>query len=443
MPKAILLFTWVIFQAHFLHAQSDSTKIDELLQAYIKRGEFSGTALVAHKGQILLERGYGPGNDVSTIYQTASITKTFTAVLVLKLAALRQLSLQDKLTKYYPDYPHGDSITIEQLLTHTSGIYNYTRDQHFMESSAGKPASEATILALFKDKPLDFTPGSRHQYSNSGYMLLGYIIQQVTGLSYQEAMRKYIFTPLKMEHSGFDFIHLNSRQKATGYYADSSKAYSQPAPIIDSSVTFAAGSIYSTTGDLYRWHEGLQHHAIVGPSWLDKAYTPFLQHYGYGWQSDSLYGRRVVSHSGGLWGFRSNLMRVPADDICIVLLSNTETPALEKIASKILAILYHQPYQLPAKRTPIQLSPDVLNRYTGSYKLVGKELIVHVTLEDGALIARPENGPVSVMVPEDETHFFLREDEDFEVTFLIDGNGRVTGQRIRNGDRTGVSEKIR
>ena len=413
MKRILVLFllTWTSATAQNIPAE-----LDTLMTAY---KDFRGTVLVACGGNVLLKKGYG--NQENTIYQIASVTKTFTATAILKLAERGRLSLQDKLSKYYPDYPKGDSITIQHLLTHTSGIYNYTMDREFMETSAGQPATEEQMLALFKDKPLDFSPGTGWNYSNSGYMLLGYIIQKVTGMTYQQALRKHLFGPDGMHDSGFDFAGLNSPFKA-----------STDLPLVDSSVSYAAGSIYSTVGDLYKWHQLLQTQTSV----MEPAYTAFKGNYGYGWVIDSAYGHKVVGHSGGIWGFRSNFVRVPEDDICIVLLSNTETPLLDAMTKKIFAVLYHQPYQLPGKKKEITLAAAVLQKYVGTYEFKERDLLVEVRLEDGKLIAAPNRGPESVLCAVDETHFFLQGQEDFEVTFI------AGGLLINQNGRPGTLKKI-
>ena len=190
------------------------------------------------------------------------------------------MSVSDKLSKYFPNFPKGDSITIQQLLTHTSGIYNYTNDQNFMANEIAKPATREKMMALFENKPLDFSPGTSWNYSNSGYSLLGYIIEAVTKKPYEQAVRRYIFTPLHMVHSGFDFTHLKSDNKAIGYFKLDDKG-ATPAPIVDSTVSFSAGAIYSTTGDLYLWHEALEHYKILSKAQQEVAYTPVKNNYGY------------------------------------------------------------------------------------------------------------------------------------------------------------------
>src|SRR6187402_904526 len=260
--KKIFLLLSLLWIGYFSFAQGD--KLDTLMSAYAKLHKFNGAALVAKNGVILLNKGYGyrnaenkVANNEQTIFQLGSVTKQFTSAIILKLQQEKKLSVSDKLSKYFPDYLKGDSITIEHLLTHTSGIYNYTNDANFMSNEVTKSASREKIMALFKDKPLDFSPGTGWNYSNSGYSLLGYIIEAVTKKPYYQAVRKYVFTPLHMTHSGFDFTHLKKKEKATGYFSLDGK---KPAiaPIVDSSVSFSAGAIYSTVGDLYLWHKALQ-----------------------------------------------------------------------------------------------------------------------------------------------------------------------------------------
>jgi CubicO group peptidase (beta-lactamase class C family) len=382
-------------------------------------------------------------NDAGSIFEIASVTKQFTATVVLKLAALHQLSLSDKLSKYYPGYPHGDSITIENLLTHTSGIWDYTHDRQFMYSKATQPMNEEKILALFKDKPLDFAPGKGWSYSNSGYSLLGYIIQKVTGLSYESAVRKYIFTPLQMNNSGFDFTHLISSQKTVGYYGDSTERPVKPAPIADSSIPFAAGAIYSTVGDLYKWHRGLQAYSIIGKELQQKAYTPFRNNYGYGWIIDSLERKLLVSHSGGIFGFRSNIARIPEDDVCVILLDNTEVPGMESITRNLFSVVYNKPYYLPGTLNEVLLPEVLLQQYTGTYEIVERKLIIDITVENGRLLASPHNGPRSVLCALDETHFFLKTEDEFKISFEKDTTGKVDKLLLDQNGRRGVAKKIK
>jgi CubicO group peptidase (beta-lactamase class C family) len=329
--KKYLLFSWTIFLSFSAFPQTISKKIDSLLTAYQKVSDFNGSVLVARKGTIIFEKGYGYKNkkallpnDPNTVFQIGSITKQFTSAIILQLKEKQKLSLQDKLSQYIPDYPNGDQITIEQLLTHTAGIYNYTNNRDFMKDESTKPIARDSLLALFRNKPLDFKPGEKFNYSNSGYILLGYIIEKVTGKSYFQVVRDNIFRPLHMDHSGFDFTHLTSSDKATGYNPPAPLA---PAEIVDSSVSLSAGAVYTTIGDLYKWDRALYSGSILSQPSEEAAFTPHLARYGYGWMIDSLYGKRVVEHGGGITGFVSFILRVPEDETCIIVLDNAPSQA--------------------------------------------------------------------------------------------------------------------
>jgi CubicO group peptidase (beta-lactamase class C family) len=428
-------------------SQDMSTKLDTILSTYARLHKFNGSVLVAKKGILLLNKGYGYRNaagkvvnDENTIYQLGSITKQFTAAIILKLQEEKKLSVQDKLSKYFPAYPKGDSITIEQLLTHTSGIYNYTQDDAFMSKEVTNPATREKIMALFKDKPLDFSPGMGWNYSNSGYSLLGYIIEIVAKKPYEEVVRKYIFTPLQMTHSGFDFTHLKSTEKATGYFKlDNPNA--APAPIVDSSVSFSAGAIYSTTGDLYRWHNALLTNTILTKAQQEKAYTPVRNKYGYGWGIDSLEGKRRVGHGGGIHGFITNIARVPEDDVCIVLLSNASDQTLEEITKTIFNVLYNKPYELPKERTIIKIPEETLKQYIGEYE-VRPDLHVVMSIKEGELIASPTGQPESVIHAEKEDFFFVKE-QDIQIEFTRNDKKEVTGFILHQGGANVPCKKIK
>ena len=417
----------------------DSTvrKLDGLVSAYAQLGRFNGTVLVSRQGNILLQKGYGVKNaadnsmnDIDTRGQIASVTKSFTAAMVLRLVEMKRMKLTDKLSRYYRGFPYGDSITIENLLSHTSGLHNFTE-----QDTSIRETDERRMVAYLKTLQPDFAPGTNWHYSNSGYVMLGYIIQKVSGMSYWQAVRKYIFQPLQMKDSGFDFAHM-SGNKAIGYDV-LNDAVKEPAAVTDSTVPFSAGAIYSTVKDLYRWHAGLQSYKVVDSSLMNKAYRPSTLHnYGYGWQTDSIYGKKMVSHSGSITGFGSNFARIPEDDICIAVLSNRggSTFDVQHITDRLLAILYQQPYSIPVKRVPVTLNENILKRYTGTYEIAEIHLTVEMSINNDLLIAQPSKdghrGPTSIMLPMNDTQFYDRRDEEIEINFDIDTNGKVRGVTI-------------
>ena len=380
--KKFFLFISCLFFVASVFAQ-DVAKLEELMTAYTNQYKFNGAVLVSYKGKVLLDKGYGLRNasdkipnDQNSIFQIGSVTKQFTSTVILKLQEEKKLNVSDKLSKYFPDYPKGDSITIEHLLTHTSGIYSYTSDPDFMQNEVSKPANRQKMMALFKDKPLLFSPGTKWDYSNSAYSLLGYIIEDVEKMPYEKAVRRYIFTPLGMSHSGFDFTHLSSRDKATGYFRLTSDK-NELAPIVDSSVSFSAGAIYSTTGDLYKWYQSLQNNTVIKKASKEKAQTPFMNKYGYGWGIDTVAGKKSVGHSGGIHGFNTNMVSIPEDNACVILLANVANPNLDKITKDISAILYNLPYELPKEKIAISLPEEVLKQYVGVYEL-SPQLVVTI-----------------------------------------------------------------
>ena len=441
----ILLVAICIMIAGF--TQNAGSRIDTLISAYSKLNKFNGTVLVAKNGGILLNKGYGYRNAAGkvlnndqSIFQLGSITKQFTAAVILKLQQEKKLTVSDKISKYFPAFPKGDSITIHHLLTHTSGIYNYTNDGNFMANEITKPHNREQMMALFKDKSLDFSPGTAWNYSNSGYSLLGYIIEAVTKISYEEAVRQYIFTPLGMTHSGFDFTHLKSPDKTTGYAILDDK-FANKAPIVDSTVSFSAGAIYSTTGDLYRWHEALQQNTILSKEQQEKAFTPVKKNYGYGWSIDSIEGKRRVGHGGGIPGYITNESRVPEDDIDIVLLSNASDRSLDKITSDIYAILYNKSYELPNTRVAIQLPVEILKQYEGEYE-ISPELHVVMSVKDGKLSAIPTNQSEKILYAEKED-FFFQQDEDVQVVFTRNDDKAIDGFILHQGGRQIKCKKIK
>ena len=451
MKKIIVFMCSLIIYSCIYAQDSTAKKLDELVTAYANFGRFNGAVLVAQHGTILLQKGYGIKNadnkslnDANTEFQIASITKTFTSTVVLKLVEEHMLSMKDELDKYYSGFTNGDKITIENLLTHTSGLHNFTEEDTVINETDAQ-----RMIPYLKTLKPDFAPGTDWHYSNSGYVMLSYIIQKVSGMSYWQAVRKYIFEPLHMNSSGFDFTHLNSNNKATGYDV-LNDSLQQRSVITDSTVPFGAGAIYSTVIDMYKWHEGLQAYKIVNKDLMDKAYTPCALHnYGFGWQIDSVYGKKMVSHSGSISGFGSNFARIPEDDICIVMLSNKSGSTFDAmhITDKLLAVLYNKPYTIPVKRKPVIISAEILKKYTGTYSIAEMNLTIDVTTGDGILIAQPSRdghaGPTSLLHPLNDNQFYDEHDEELEVTFDVNAAGKVNDMKILQNGIIKYAKKIK
>ncbi|HET9906166.1 MAG TPA: serine hydrolase domain-containing protein [Anaerolineales bacterium] len=331
-----------------LELDESASKIDELLTSLTAKDEFTGAVLVARNGEILLSHGYGLAdrdnnlpNTPQTKFRLASITKEFTAAAILMLQEQHKLNVEDPICRYIPDCPAAwQEITIHHLLSHTSGIPNITDFPDFSAFKATPSPPDQTI-ERFRNKPLDFEPGEKGSYSNSGYVLLGTIIEQASGQSYESFLQKYIFEPVQMNNSGYDH---NDGALATGYTG--SRARWETPGDLDMSLPFAAGGLYSTIEDLYLWDQALYTERLLSQESLDRMFTSQAMlsnlgmDYGYGWFIQDVNNRRVLSHSGGIEGFATEMRRYPDDKVTIIILSNRDTTNVIAVGDQIARIVF-------------------------------------------------------------------------------------------------------
>lgn len=344
--------------------QTKTAQLDELLNKYTEYGQFNGSILVADHGKVIYKKGFGKANmewDIpnapDTKFRLGSITKQFTSMLIMQLVAEGKLNLQATVSKYLPDYSkvNGDKITIHQLLTHTSGIPNYTSLPNFFKNLSRNPYTPTEMLGMFADSVLDFTPGERFSYSNSGYILLGAIIEKATGKSYEAVLQEKIFDPLKMKNSGYDHHNTILKKRASGYEMKGSTP--ENAPYIDMSTPYAAGSLYSTVEDLYLWDQALYTEKLLPKKYRDMLFGKYIagfgQHYGYGWSvgkmpvGNTKDSTEIIGHGGGINGFNTLITRMPQEKSTIILLNNTGRAPLDAITVAIDGILQEATYDLP------------------------------------------------------------------------------------------------
>ncbi|WP_337965575.1 serine hydrolase [uncultured Flavobacterium sp.] len=438
--KSIQSITFILlFITQLGFAQTKKEKLEQLFEFYNQQNLFNGSVFISEKGETLLDKGYGLSNvalkkenNAKSIFQIYSITKTFTATVILKLVEEKKLSLQDKLSKFYPDYPDANAISIESLLTHTSGVYDYTRGNDM------KDQTEKSFIEFQKTKPLDFPVGTDWSYSNSGYYFLGYVIQKVTGMSYEKAVEKYIFKPLKMKQSGFAFKNLKSENKTIGYEIFTEKEQ-KPSIVYDPPMPFAAGGIYSTVEDLNKYYNGLKNYKIISKENLEKAYTSFKKNYGYGWITMKMFGKMTVGHSGYGAGFCSNFVQIPQDDVCIILLTNTErglNTATYAII-KTLYNLYDKDYKIPIVAN---VSSETLKQYVGTYQ-VEDNFVIYLTVENNKLKLQSGNGPTTILYPVKENLFFAEELMG-DVIFERDKTSQIESLSFHVGNQLKKATKI-
>jgi CubicO group peptidase (beta-lactamase class C family) len=334
-------------------AATHAERTDALISPYNKLRQFNGSAPVAEKGSVILEKGYGLANmewqipnTPDTKFRVGSITKQFTSMVIMQLVGEGKIKLDEKITTYLPDYRKdtGDKVTVRHLLTHTSGIPSYTSLPGFIQNQARDPYSVADFVKKYTSGDLEFEPGSKFSYDNSGYFLLGAIIERVTGKLYDQALKERIFDPLGMRDSGYDRSATVIARRASGYVL--TPGGYENAPYLDMSIPFAAGSLYSTVQDLYKWDHALYTDKLLAPELKKAVFTPNLNEYAFGWavhkvKLDDESEVNVISHDGGINGFNSTIVRFPETQDLIVLLDNTSRgDRIDELARGIADILH-------------------------------------------------------------------------------------------------------
>jgi CubicO group peptidase (beta-lactamase class C family) len=328
-----------------LGAQADTARMDGAVKPYADQKRFMGSVLVARGGEVLFSKGYGFANaewDIpnspSTKFRLGSLTKQFTAACILILEERGKLKTSDPVKKYLPDAPPAwDKITIYNLLTHTSGIPEFTAQPDY-ETIKLSPSSPRQTYDRLRDKSLAFQPGERFSYSNSNYLLLGFLIEEISGDSYEKFLQHNVLTPLGLRDTGYDSRALLPR-RASGYSRSGGELVN--ADYIHMSIPQAAGALYSTTEDLLRWEQGLFGGKLLSAASLKKMTTPFKATYACGLGVRTINGHKIISHDGGIEGFETFLAYYPEDRLTVVVLANLNgsTPAARALE---LASIAHE-----------------------------------------------------------------------------------------------------
>jgi CubicO group peptidase (beta-lactamase class C family) len=445
-------FIAMLFTGCAVLGQELESKMNQYMQAAVQVDHFMGSVLVAQHGRVLFSKGYGMAdlklgvpNTPETEFRIGSITKEFTATAILELQAQGKLSVQDLVCKYVPNCPKDwGSIKIFNLLTHTSGIPNFTSFPNYLKIES-ESVTPTQLLADFENKPLDFKPGAKFSYSNSGYEVLGYIIERVSGEPYQEFLEKNIFDPIGMKDSGYDSSHPTARDHAEGYsYAD---GHYVPARYVNMTVPFSAGALYSTVLDLYKWDRALRAGKLIPRKSLDEMFTPQVSmggpdnaHYGFGWVISTGFGRKEISHGGGIEGFTSVNSWFPDDDAYVIALDNVTSPEVNTVARSLTAILFGQKYEIPKKHHAIALTAEELQKFVGQYQLAPK-FILTVRREGDQLITQATGQGEVPIYPESRNEFFLKV-VDAQLSFVQSAGGEVTALILHQGGRDMPAKRI-
>jgi len=410
-----------------------------------------GAVLIAKNGKILYKNGYGLADigfgipvTTATKFRIGSITKQFIGAAILKLQEEGKISVQDKLAKFIPDFPRGDEVTIHHLLTHTSGIHSYTSRPDFIKLATVSASTQEMIDIIRKDT-FDFNPGDQFRYNNSGYFILGYVIEKITGKPYGEYLKEAIFTPLGMKNTGVHTPGVILENEATGYAINNGRF--EKSLNWDMSRAGGAGSLYSTVEDLYLWDEALFNGKVLKPQSLQAAFTPVVLNnggkpqefdYGYGWTISEMRNLKFISHGGGLHGFLSQIIRQPEDSLTVVVLTNCVPPqantAPDQVANSLAEyILWQKMGKQQSYATDTTISAEDLKKFEGRYDY-GNAMVLMVTAEDDNLFAQMTGQPRFRIFPKGNNEFYWKVVEA-RIRFVSNASGDVTGAIHYQGGR--------
>ncbi len=463
-----LLLVFVLSAIPLAAGTSPSSELaayaDRLLAAAYPADQPGAAALVIKDGQVVLRKGFGMASlelgvpvAPEDVFEIGSVTKQFTAAAVLLLQERGLLRVEDEITKHLPDYPtHGERITIENLLSHTSGIPNYTSLPEWFPRLR-EDLSPAALMALFKDRPLDFKPGTKWSYSNSGYIVLGALIEKVSGKSYERFLTEEIFQKLGLSHTRYNPPEEVVPRRAAGYGRDAGGL--RNARYLSMTQPYAAGALISTVDDLAKWDAALKTDALLSPASRERMFTPVklssgeTTGYGYGWAIGNLAGRKVIEHGGGIFGFVCDEARVPEAGLFVAVLSNNEA-AQRGPDDLVVHILAKALGEALEDRKSVQLDPRTLDDYVGVYRF-DPETTRTVTRDirdardNAKLLIQRDGGEKRTILAAGRDDFFYKESPD-RLRFQRDAQGKVTGLVLTRqsgapttGTRTAESPKER
>jgi len=390
--------------------------------------------LVAKNGQAIYKNGFGMANlEVGVkaapkhVFEIGSITKQFTAVSILMLEEQGKLNIDDEITKFIPDYPtQGKTITIHHLLNHTSGIMSYTNMASFM-SLARTDMTPTELIDTFKNEPMEFDPGTAFNYNNSGYIILGHIIEVASGVSYAEFIQTNIFDTIGMSNSYYGSMTQLIPNRANGY-SETDAGY-RNANYLSLTLPYAAGSIMSTTEDLLMWQNAISANTLIKRSSLEKAIngstlsTGKAIPYGYGWSAGDINGSKTVEHSGGIFGYTTNGIFLPEENVYVIGLSNCDCGNVSAMVANVAAMAIGKPF--PKKEDAITLNKEQLSQWVGAYEYDGG-VVRHITLEDDKQLFSQREGSTNLEIYPMTATNFIFDGGDTAYEFYKDDGNRMT-----------------
>lgn len=436
----IFLFIPIAVQAQTNYSES----LDKYMQAQASVNQFAGTVIVVNKDKIVYEKAFGKANrewnidnTIETKFRIGSITKQFTAACILLLEEQGKLSIDDKLNKYIPNYPKGDSISIQMLLNHTSGIRDYTQLPEFWAYAEQISLAPDSMISLFKNAPYEFSPGTNFHYSNSGYFLLGFIIEKITGQKYGGYLEANIIKKADLKNTGYDRLDSILQYRASGY-SKTPFGYAN-APHIAMEAPYSSGAIYSTIKDLYKWNKALMSNQVLSASSTKKMTTAYNGQYGYGLNIDNFPNHKRYWHNGEIPGFKSAMAYFPTEDIFIAVLSNNESSATG-LSDGLSDIMFDVPIEIPYIHKEIAVDSKILDRYVGTYD--GAFSFQIIKKGNKLYRYRPDRSDVELK-PESLTKFFFADNTDRQIEFQVNKSNKVIKTLFINGGAKTEISKIK
>jgi len=456
--SVILVFTLLVLSGCGAMGQGNSItskpiidkEMETFLQAHQETEEFMGSVLVARGDDVLHSSGYSMANlehsvpnTSETVFRLASLTKQFTAAAILQLQEQGKLNVNDPVDRYLPDYPHGKEITIDQLLNHTAGIPDYEFLQPSMVFRNAVSLDE--LMAKFSGLPLDFRPGSRFSYSNSGYVVLTAILENVSGQTYAEYLAEHIFQPVGMEQTHYDYANIVLQGRAAGYTLDG--AGYQNAEFFDMSNVAGAGGLVSNVHDMYRWDRALYTAQVLNEASRRAYFAPTVEmseggQYTYGGALLEIGSRDYTLFSGQISGFFTTSLRYPDEEIFVIVLSNVSDPVAQAIALGLAAIALGDPYEAPEQDTAIEVDPAIYERYVGQYA-IEPDTVVTILIEEGHLFVQEPDQLRFEIFPSSETEYFAEVGNTrIQLQFQPGADGMATGVTVKQDGQEIQAEKI-
>jgi CubicO group peptidase (beta-lactamase class C family) len=441
---------FITFAIYFLiilnsNAQSLESKIDNILSNQFKSSETGVAALVAKNGKIIYRKAFGKANlelevnmTPENVFQIGSITKQFTSVAILMLLEEGLLSLEDEITKFIPTYPtNGKKITIHHLLTHTSGIKSYTSMQRFGEVMT-IDETPLKFIDFFKNEPMDFDPGEKYLYNNSGYFILGYIVEKVSGISYPKFIQERIFDAIDMKSSYYGSHKKLIKNRASGYQKGAEFSNAQ---YISLTLPYAAGSIMSNVDDMLKWQTAITSNVFLKKATIDKAFTNYTLingdkiNYGYGWSINEINDVPTIEHGGAIPGYLSMGVFVPSKKVYVIVFSNCGCQSPTNIALEIAALAIDKTRQ--GNENTINLSIEQLNTWVGTYEF-DAEVLRYITLKDGQLYSKREGSPKAFKIHPTSPNTFSFEEGFLSYFFSMKDGKKVALFKNRINKEKGV-----